>query len=129
LSPRLRSYPWPPPAGSSLPRSTPGPSASPSAAGGDRLKRPISVIRVLGFERIAELAAQPRAPLTLRFGPLIGRRLDQAMGRLAEPIDPIRLPDLIEVRRVFAEPIGAPETIARHTGKLVVALCEALAAK
>ena len=30
---------------------------------------------------------------------------------------------------MFAEPIGAPETIGRHTGKLVVALCEALAAK
>ena len=41
------------------------------------------------------------------------------MGYLAEPIDPIRPPNLIEVRRVFAEPIGAPETIGRHTGKLV----------
>ena len=51
------------------------------------------------------------------------------MGRLAEPIDPIRPPDLIEVRRVFAEPIGAPETIARYIGKLVMELCEALATK
>jgi protein ImuB len=89
----------------------------------------VASLRVLGFERIAELAARPRAPLALRFGPLLGRRLDQAMGHLAEPIDPIRPPDLIEVRRVFAEPIGAPETIARYTGKLVIGLCEALAAK
>ena len=37
--------------------------------------------------------------------------------------------DLIEVRRAFAEPIGAAETIARYTGKLVLALCEALEAK
>ena len=50
----------------------------------------VASLRVLGFERIAELAAQPRAPLALRFGPLLGRRLDQAMGHLAEPIDPIR---------------------------------------
>ena len=44
-------------------------------------------------------------------------------------LDPIRPPDLIEVRRVFAEPIGAPETIARYIGKLVMELCEALATK
>ena len=48
---------------------------------------------------------------------------------LSEPIDPVRPPDLIEVRRVFAEPIGAPETIARYTGKLTGQLCEALEAK
>ena len=41
----------------------------------------------------------------------------------------MRLPDLIEVRRAFAEPIGAAETIARYTGKLVVQLCEALEAR
>ncbi|MGH6839129.1 MAG: DNA polymerase Y family protein, partial [Methylocella sp.] len=74
-------------------------------------------------------AATPRAPLALRFGPELGRRLDQAMRRLSEPINPVRPPDLIEVRRVFAEPIGAPETIARATGKLVAQLCEALEAK
>ncbi len=50
-------------------------------------------LRVLGFERIGELAAKPRAPLALRFGPELGRRLDQALGRLSEPIDPVRPPD------------------------------------
>ena len=78
-----------------------------------------SDLRVLGFERIGDLLAQPRAPLALRFGPELGRRLDQALGRLAEPIEPVRPPDLIEVRRAFAEPIGAAETIARYIGKLV----------
>ena len=86
-------------------------------------------LSVLGFARIGELAAKPRAPLALRFGPELGRRLDQAFGRLGEPIDPVRPPDLIEVRRVFADPIGAAETIARTTGKLVAQLCEALEAK
>lgn len=89
----------------------------------------IEGLRVLGFERIGELALNPRAPLTLRFGPELGRRLDQAMGRLCEPIDPIRPPEFIEVRRVFAEPIGAPETITRYTGKLVGQLCDALEAR
>ena len=57
--------------------------------------------------------AVPRAPLALRFGPEPGRRLDQALGRLAEPIAPFRPPELIHVRNAFAEPIGAPETLAR----------------
>ena len=86
-------------------------------------------LRVLGFQRIAELANTPRAPLALRFGPEPGRRLDQALGRLNEPIDPVRPPDPIEVDRVFAEPIGTAETIARYTGKLVVQLCETLEAR
>lgn len=86
-------------------------------------------LSVLGFERIGELAAKPRAPLVLRFGPELGRRLDQAMGCLSEPIDPVRPPALVEVRRVFAEPIGTPETLARYTGKLAGQLCEALEAK
>ncbi|WOJ91848.1 DNA polymerase Y family protein (plasmid) [Methylocapsa polymorpha] len=86
-------------------------------------------LRVLGFESIGELAATPRAPLALRFGPELGRRLDQALGRLCEPIDPVRPPDLVEVRRAFAEPIGAAETLRRYTGKLVVQLCYALEAR
>ena len=89
----------------------------------------VADLSVLGFTRIGELAAKPRAPLTLRFGPELCRRLDQAMGRLSEPIDPVRPPDLIEVRRVFAEPIGAPETITRYIGKLTDQLCETLEAK
>ncbi len=86
----------------------------------------VARLRTLGFERIGELLDQPRAPLTLRFGPEIGRRIGQALGETAEPIEPIRSPDLVEVRRVFAEPIGAAETIARYIRKLVVQLCERL---
>ncbi|WP_174511303.1 DUF6504 family protein [Methylocella tundrae] len=86
-------------------------------------------LRVLGFEAIGELAAKPRGPLALRFGPELGRRLDQALGRLSEPIDPARPPELIEVHRAFAEPIAAVETLRRYVGKLVSALCEALEAK
>jgi protein ImuB len=89
----------------------------------------IDALRVLGFERIGDLAAKPRAPLTLRFGPELGRRLDQVEGRVSEPIVPVRPADLVEVRRGFAEPIGAAETIARYTAKLVTQLCEALEAK
>jgi protein ImuB len=89
----------------------------------------VADLRVLGFARIGELDEKPRGPLTLRFGPALGRLLDQAMGRLSQPIDPARSGDLIEVRRNFAEPIAAAETIARYTEKLVIKLCEALEAR
>jgi protein ImuB len=89
----------------------------------------IDELRRLGFERIVDIVDQPRAPLARRFGPELHRRLDQAMGRLREPIEPIRSPVLIEATRQFAEPIGAAETLARYTGKLVEALCEQLVAK
>jgi protein ImuB len=45
---------------------------------------------------------------------------------VSEPIEPIRPEEIVEVRRNFAEPIGAPETIARYTGKLVAELCAVL---
>jgi protein ImuB len=89
----------------------------------------VTSLRVLGFERVSNLLAQPRAPLSLRFGPELGRRIDQALGHATEPIQPVRPPDLIETRRVFGEPIGAAETIARYIGKLVPELCQQLEAK
>ncbi len=98
----------------------------------DALRLPAGMaesLHVLGFETIGDLLAQPRAPLVHRFGSMLGRRLDQMFGRLEEPIDPVDLPDIIEVRRRFAEPIGAPETIARYTGKLTQQLCDALEGK
>lgn len=95
-----------------------------------RLPAPmVADLRLLGFEQIGDLLAQPRRPLTLRFGPELSRRIDQATGVLAEPIEPVRSPDVVTARRAFAEPIGAAETIARYIGKLVTQLCAALEAK
>ena len=77
----------------------------------------------LGLETIADLAAMPRASLALRFGSSPGQRLDQAYGRASEPFEPVTAPERIEVEKRFAEPIGAPETLARYTRKLVDQLC------
>lgn len=89
----------------------------------------VSDLRTLGFRTTGELSATPRAPLALRFGPEVGRRLDQMFGRVFEPIDPIRSPELVEVSRAFAEPIGAPETINKYVGRLVVQLVAELQRK
>ncbi|MCB5203758.1 DNA polymerase Y family protein [Neorhizobium sp. T786] len=79
----------------------------------------IQGLRVLGVETVGELSAMPRAPLTLRFGPQVGRRLDQLFGRIAEPIEPLRTPELVGVSKNFQEPIGAAETIAKYLRRLV----------
>ncbi|MBO9124931.1 MULTISPECIES: Y-family DNA polymerase [unclassified Rhizobium] len=86
-------------------------------------------LRMLGFKNIGELANTPRAPLTLRFGPEVGRRLDQMFGRKPEPIEPIRTADIVEVSRAFAEPIGAAETINKYVARLVTQLVEELQKK
>ena len=93
------------------------------------LRLPVDIVdglRRLGFDTVGELAAAPRSSLALRFGPEPGRRLDQAFGRVDEPIQPMTAPELIRVERRHTEPIGAPETIARYIGILVDQLCMAL---
>lgn len=84
----------------------------------------LASLRALGFRAVADLLAQARQSLAVRFGPLLGRRLDEALGLIGELIDPLRPAELIAVQRGFAEPISNPETIARYLGKLVVAVCE-----
>jgi protein ImuB len=86
----------------------------------------VADLRKLGFDRISDLLATPRAPLTLRFGPVLGRRMDQATGQTGEPIEPVRTPDIVETQQIFAEPIGAAETITRYVAKLTAKLCEEL---
>lgn len=86
----------------------------------------VAGLQVLGFSTIGDLLAVPRAPLVLRFGPVLGRRLDQLEGAVREPVDPLRDPERVAARKVFGEPIGAPETIARYTTALVHDLCMAL---
>ena len=83
-------------------------------------------LRRLGFDRIGELAATPRGPLALRFGSEVGRRLDQMFGRASEPFELVEAPEPICLRQNFAEPIAAPETIARYIAKLVELLCSVL---
>lgn len=87
----------------------------------------VQALRVLGIDTVGQLSAMPRGPLTLRFGPEPARRLDQMFGRIAEPIEPIRTPELVEVAKNFAEPIGAPETIAKYVRRLVGQLSARLA--
>jgi protein ImuB len=85
-------------------------------------EKTVADLRMLGFQSIGELSATARAPLALRFGPEVGRRIDQMRGVMAEPIDPIRTAEIVVVSRSFQEPIGAAETINKYVGRLVIQL-------
>ncbi|USI75015.1 Y-family DNA polymerase [Sphingomonas morindae] len=84
--------------------------------------------RRLGLERIGDLVAMPRAPLGRRFAAPLAR-LDQALGRSAEPIAALRPIEPVIAERRFAEPIAAAETIARVLAELVATLAERLCAR
>ena len=86
----------------------------------------VAALSRLGIDTIGDIESKPRASLALRFGPELTRRLDQAAGRLSEPIEPVEATERVQVRQLFAEPIGAPETLARYILKLVEQLCAVL---
>lgn len=69
----------------------------------------VSDLRILGFQTIGELANTPRAPLTLRFGPEIGRRLDQMLCRIAEPIEPVRTLSWSKFRKPSLNRLALPK--------------------
>jgi protein ImuB len=80
----------------------------------------------LGFDRIDQLLAAPRAPLTLRFGPEVVRRLDQALGRLGESIDPVSPPHTVSARMAFPEPLLTPEALSGVIARLANMVCGGL---
>jgi protein ImuB len=89
--------------------------------------RAVELLKRLGVERIGALSAMPRAPLARRFGMALVLRLDQALGHLREPLDPVVPPEPIAIAQRFAEPIASPEAISHWLGALVPRLTEALA--
>lgn len=93
-----------------------------------RLSEPVlALLRRLGVATIGDVAALPRAPFARRFGAEAARRLDQALGGAAEPLDPVVPPRAIHVAQVFAEPIATAEVIEHWLDSLVPRLTGALA--
>jgi protein ImuB len=89
----------------------------------------IELLKRLGIEWIGQLAAMPRAPLVRRFGAATVLRLDQALGDMPEPFDPVIPSEAIVARQRFAEPIATAEAIEHWLGVLVPQLTIALAAE
>ncbi|MEO1238237.1 MAG: DUF6504 family protein [Pseudomonadota bacterium] len=80
----------------------------------------------LGLRRIEDLSGQPRAALARRFGNLLVRRLDQAMGTEPEPITPAKPPDHFAVRLTLPEPIGLEVDMLAALDRLLPRLTQAL---
>lgn len=73
----------------------------------------LAAARRFGLERIGDLLPLPRGPLARRLGRPALDRLDQAIGRLAEPIDGVQLFEAPSAERRLLEPIGTPDAIAQ----------------
>ncbi len=85
----------------------------------------LAALSRVGLERIGQLIDAPRAPLALRFRQAL-HRLDQAMGKISEPIEPIYPPDIISARRAFIEPLLTPDAFSAVIAQLCTRICRDL---
>jgi protein ImuB len=76
-------------------------------------------MRHLGIETIGQLAALPRSALPARFGRQLLLRLDQAMGRVPEPLDFLEHQSPVRVREDFEGVISAAESLRAVLEKLI----------
>lgn len=79
-----------------------------------------------GLDRVADLLPMPRGPLVRRLGAAAVERLDQAIGRVAEPIVPVVIVETQIAERRLLEPILTAEPIAQVIGDLVSDLMQRL---
>ena len=86
-------------------------------------------LRDLGFERICDFDTVPSASIMLRFGKDVSNRLAQALGQVSEPFTAILPNELIQAKRIFAEPISAPQSLKKCIFVLVEDLCQQLESK
>ncbi len=91
--------------------------------------RQVDAARRLGLDTIGALIASPRAPLGRRFGASLLTRIDQAIGRQGEPIEPIAIFAAPSVLLRFVEPIATAEAIATALGHAMARLVAELAAR
>ncbi len=88
--------------------------------------RTMDGLRRLGLDLIGQLVTTPRGPLARRFGSGLLSRLDQALGRVSEPIQPVLPPETISIRRTFVEPLSTAEAFVTVILTLVGEACALL---
>jgi protein ImuB len=85
-----------------------------------------SHLRRLGFKTIGALLDKPRAPFAARFPTDLLRRVDQALGRIDEPLVPVVAPPVYHALRYLIEPIFTHEAIIAHANRLMQTLLHVL---
>ena len=86
-----------------------------------------TTLRRLGLKRIGDCLDKPRASLGRRFGAGLLCRIDQALGRAPEPIDPLSPPPAYGAARLLLEPIATQDAIVVTATALMAELVPALA--
>jgi protein ImuB len=87
----------------------------------------LRTLRRLGFRRVGALVDNPRAPFAARFERELLRRIDQALGRTAEPLTFILPPPVYHSLRYLMEPVAAQEAVVAIAQRLMRDIVHALA--
>ena len=85
--------------------------------------------RRLGIERVEQILGIPRAHLASRFGDEVSKRIDQALGKVVEPIVARHLPAEFEASQFIEFPTRDRETIGVVLSRLLEQICEQLQSK
>ncbi len=92
-----------------------------------RLSAPTcATLRRLGFKKVGTLLDKPRAPFAARFSAELIRRLDQALGRVEEPLVPIVPPPVYHSLRYLIDPIFTQEAVVALARRLMQNLVHVL---
>jgi protein ImuB len=83
-------------------------------------------LRRLGFKRIGQLIGQPRAPFAGRFERELLQRVDQALGRVSEPLTYITAPPIYHSLRHLMEPVFTRQAVVAVALRLMRDLGHAL---
>src|ERR1700733_9769797 len=83
-------------------------------------------LRRLVFKPVGALLDKPRAPFAARFAAELLRRLDQALGRIDEPLVPIVTPPVYHSLHYLLEPIVTAEAIVARTSRIMQSLVHVL---
>jgi protein ImuB len=85
-----------------------------------------ATLRRLGFKTVGALLDKPRAPFAARFSAKLLRRLDQALGRVDEPLTPVVPPPVYHSLRYLLEPIFTQQAIVAYARRLMGTLIHVL---
>jgi protein ImuB len=88
----------------------------------------VSGLRRLGIDQIGRLAGMPRGPLVRRFGAELALRLDQAFGRVFEPLQPGVPEEAVAHRLSFLEPLLTAAAFGTAIDQLLGPVCRHLEA-
>jgi protein ImuB len=85
-----------------------------------------TALRRLGFKSVGALMDKPRAPFAARFAAELLRRLDQALGRVDEPLVPVVAPPVYHSLHYLIEPIVTQQAVVARASRLMQNLVHVL---